>query len=208
MVREILVVPRSTLFKDGDFQGIVPIEKNDFTKIILLNYDYKERNEELENNSNFQQIIPYVWIINPKEKKVFLYKRGMSKGEYKERRYLNNYSGGIGGHIDKDTEEKSNNPINDAMIRELHEEVFIHNYPEPKIVGFINDDSDSLGKVHFGILAIAKTEEEIKLAEKGLKEGRFYTVDETNKILSNKDNKIESWTKLSWPFIRKCLLAK
>lgn len=201
MKREILVVKRDKLFSEGDFQGFLALDGNDFIGRALSNYEYKERNDWLENNPEFLQIIPYVWLVNPETKKVFLYKRAPSKGEYKERRHLNNYSGGVGGHIDKDTDENSENPIMQAMMRELMEEVVMKNYPLPKIAGFVKDDSDMFNKVHFGIIAIAETKESVKAAD-GMAYGDFYSIEEVEKIFLAGENKVENWTKISWPFVK------
>lgn len=201
MKREILVVRQDELFSEGDFQGFLALNEADFIDKILSKHEYKERNDELENNPEFLQIIPYVWLINPETKKAFLYKRAPSKGEYKEERHLHNYSGGVGGHIDKDTDENSENPIIQAMMRELMEEVIMKNYPLPKIVGFVKDNSNIFNKVHFGVVAIAETRGDVKAAD-GMAYGDFYSAEEVEKIFSNAKNKVENWTKISWPFIK------
>jgi len=207
MSRDILVVKTKILLKHGMFQGLIPLGYFDFDKIIRENFEYMERNDALENNPEYKQIIPYIWIVNKKNKSVFLYKRGTGNGEYKEVRYLNNYSGGIGGHIDRDTEESTKDPITHAMLREMNEEVIIDNYPSPKIVGFINDEADSLGKVHFAVLAIAETDSDVKLAEEGLREGSFYSIADAEKALNDPSNKVEGWTRISWPFVKEYLLT-
>ncbi|MEK6928780.1 MAG: hypothetical protein AABW65_02395 [Nanoarchaeota archaeon] len=211
MVKEALVVPRENLFKEKYFEGFLPAHEHEFISVILKNFSYCPRGEELENNNNLQQIIPYVWIINQKTKKVFLYKRILSNNsqnkEYVEKRYLNKYSGGIGGHIEKDTEEKSDNPIQTTMLKEMKEEVFMKNYPVAEIIGYIKDDSDSIGKVHFGVIAIAKTLENVFSNDKeGLSSGKFYSVEEVEELFANTNNEIENWTKISWPFVKKYLI--
>ncbi|MFH1802731.1 MAG: NUDIX domain-containing protein [archaeon] len=198
MSRDILCVKREELFKDKTFQGFCPIKENDFIPTILEKLEYQDRTDELENNKEFQQIIPYVWIINPKTKKVFIYKRAKTGNEG---RLYNKFSGGVGGHIDRDTEEHTKDPIAAAMMREMKEEVIMENYPSPKFIGFINDDSEEVGKVHFGVVALAETTEDIKPAE-DMAHGEFLLVDEIEKTFSNPENTIESWTQISWPFIK------
>jgi predicted NUDIX family phosphoesterase len=198
MSREILVVKRGKLFDGKEFQGFCPIGLKNYSDMILNGFEYQERNESLENNASLKQIIPYVWLINPQTKKIFLYKR--SKGG-DEGRLHNKYSGGVGGHIDKDTEENAENPIINAMMRELREEVEMVNYPAPKFVGFINDDSDKVGEVHFGVVALAETGEDAKPAMH-MDSGEFYSVKEIESIISNPENELENWSKLSWPFVK------
>ncbi len=206
MGKEALVVEREILFKDGEFQGFLPFGERDLISLITENHFYHARGNDLECNRFLKQIIPYVWIVNSLTKKVFLYKRfdrEKSAGEYKENRYLDKYSGGVGGHIDKETEEGVDNPINAAMMRELKEEVIMDNYPKPKLLGFLNDDSDSLGEVHLGIVAIAETTEEVGgRPSEGLASTGFYSIGEVDEILLNSGNKVEGWTRISWPFVK------
>lgn|SRR3989338_2978595 len=204
MIKEVLVVPRNVLFRDGAFQGLMPFSERDFISIVNKNHIYMERDDALENNSDFIQIIPYVWLVNSKTKKAFLYRRGASKGEYKENRHLGNYSGGVGGHIDRDTDEHSDNPIEEAMMRELREEVIIDDYPNPKFIGYIKDDSNMFNKVHFGIVALADLESNITPAD-GMEHGRFYSVEELERIFSDPANEVENWTRLSWLHVKKYL---
>lgn len=198
MPKEILVVRREDLFQGAEFHGFCPIGIKNYLEIILKNFEYRERNNELENSPRIKQIIPYVWLINYKTKQIFLYKRS-TEGE--ENRLHNKYSGGIGGHIDKDTEQNSENPIIDAMMRELKEELKMKNYPIPKFVGFLNDDFNSVGKVHFGIVAIGETEEDAFPAMH-MSHGKFYSVEEIEKLVARPENELESWSQFSWSFVK------
>jgi predicted NUDIX family phosphoesterase len=195
---EILVVKRDVLFKDRDFEGFEPAESNDFMKQILENIEYQVRTNELENDRTWQQPIPYVWLVNPKTKNVFLYKRDMTGNEG---RLYNKYSGGVGGHVDKkDIVEGKGDEITQAMMRELEEETIIEEYPTPKIVGYINYNSD-VEDVHFGIVAIGETTHDVRPAE-DMAHGQFYSIEEVEKIFSNSENDVEKWTIASWPFIK------
>ena len=198
---DILVVSRENLFAGRYFQGFISSDDNNYIESILKNFEYRERNEELENNPEFQQIIPYVWIINTVLKKVFAYRRASGK-ERKERRLVNKWSCGVGGHIDRDTEEGAKDPIFQAMMREMKEEVIMTKYPKPRVIGFLNDDSDSVGKVHFGVVAVAETTENVLKGSQEMAEGNFYSIDEVEKLFTNPDNDIEKWTRISWPFVK------
>jgi hypothetical protein len=66
--------------------------------------------------------------LNTKTKKVFAYKRIPGKGDYVEKRLMNKLSCGLGGHIDR---EDSADPIMNAMMRELEEEIEMKTYPHP-----------------------------------------------------------------------------
>jgi len=206
MSKEILVVPRNKLFSaNNQFQGFINSEENkNFINTIMKNFEYLERNDSLEKNPNYKQIIPYVWLLNKETKKVFLYKRAKTGNES---RLHDKYSGGVGGHIDQDTEKDSNNPIMDAMIRELKEEVIMEKYPSPTILGYINDETGEVEKVHFGVVALGETKEDVKPAE-DMVSGGFYTIEEVDDLFSNPKTNVENWTKITWPFIKEYLLSK
>ena len=204
MVKEALVVKREILFKDRYFEGLLSIDEKDYTSIILKNFLYYERGDKLENDSSLKQIIPYVLIINPKTKKIFSYRRANNQN-YSERRLRNRWSFSLGGHIDR---QDSGNPILSGMIRELHEEVKMEKYPEPKIIGYLNDDSGDVEKVHFGVLALAETLEDVKKGDDEMAEGRFMSVNEIEELLKNPDNEFDKWTLLSWPFVKEYLSRK
>lgn len=206
MVREVLAVKREILFGDKEFQGFVSIGDRNFLRIILDNFEFKERTDELEHNKDFKQIIPYVWIIDPETKKVFAYRRASNEA-YSEVRLRNKWSGGIGGHIDKETEEKAANPIMDAMNRELREEVSMERYPNPVIVGFVNYEGGDVERVHFAVVAIAETIENVKKGDDEMAECGFYSVDELEEMFSDENNQFEWYTKLSWPFVKDYVMS-
>ncbi len=201
MSREILVVKREVLFAEKYFEGFCSIDENDFINIILKEFEYQERNIELENNPDFKQIVPYVWIVNKKKKEAFFYKRSTGGDEG---RLHNKYSGGVGGHIDKETEENTENPLVAAMMREMREEVQMTNYPTPKFIGFLNDDSSVVGKVHFGAVAIAETSENV-IPVMHMSQGEFFSIERVDDLLKNPENDVENWTRISWPFVKKLI---
>ena len=178
------------------------MHEHNFIPTILKHYSYHMRGDELEHNAALQQIIPYVWLINPATKKVFAYVRIPGKGDYKEKRLMNKFSCGLGGHIDK---EDSEDPITNAMMRELKEEVIMNNYPTPKMVGYLNLEYD-VHAVHFGVVSLAETTEtEIESAD-GVKEGKWYSIAELETAFNNPENEVEEWTRQSWPFVKNYLL--
>ncbi len=200
MTRHILTVPRHVLFPKEAFQGFLPLHYTDFLSRIKEEYEYRERNDALENDPSHIQIIPYVWLINKETKQAFIYKRAPSNGEYKEKRHLNKISGGIGGHIDKEEHEPSD-PIMHAAVREMHEEIQMDSYPEIELIGYINEDSNMFNKVHMGIVGLAQTTNSAQPAD-GMAEGAFYTKEEVETLFANPENDVEPWTRITWPVIR------
>ncbi len=204
---EVLGVKREILFNNNYFQGFLPIAKKDFSNLIKSNFEFRVRNQELESDSSFKQMICYIFIVNPKEKKVFAYvrdKKLKEDGEYREARLHEKWSLGIGGHMEKS--DMDGDFIENSIKRELTEEVIMEKYPQCKITGFINEDIDDVNKVHFGIACIAETLDEVKQnLEDEVREGRFYSVEEIEEIMNNESKSFEGWSEISWSFIKKYL---
>lgn len=218
-LKEALVVKREILFKDKYFQGFLPAHEHNFISTILKSYGYHPRGNLLENNELLQQIIPYVWIVNSREKKVFAYRRAGNEN-YSEVRLRNKWSCGLGGHIERQDQENpafsgcsgspqgprhNGNPIESAMMRELMEEVKMEAYPKPRVIGYLKDDTGDVERVHFGVVAIAETLGTVEKGDDEMAEGKFMTLGEIEALFANPENQIEAWTKLSWPYVRQHL---
>lgn len=195
-----MVVEKEKLFENDEFQGFISSKEMDFIGRILNEHKYVLRDEKLEFDSFLKQIIPYVIIINPKSKKVFGYKRFKKREGYREMRLHDKFSIGVGGHVDK--EEIAEDVLRDATMRELREEIKMENYPIPKIVGFVNDNNDSVGQVHFGVIAIAETNEEISKREGDeVREEKFYSIEEVDSLM-NSGVEMDGWTRICWAFVK------
>ena len=145
---KIIVVERDKLFGEDYFQGFKNHEEFDYEKIILDNLKIMRRGDA-EVDSSHKQPIGYMLIVNPKSKKIFVYLRS---GEGGENRLHGKWSLGVGGHIEPfDIKNKNINPIRKSQLRELKEEIeIIGNILGIKVLGYVNDEEDSVGKVHFG----------------------------------------------------------
>ena len=92
---EIAVIKRDELFQNNSFQGFKFFhECPNFELRVLKDFIWRER-DEVEENPELKQPIPYCLIWNPKTKKLFYYKRGSKKEDYKEKRLHNKISVGI-----------------------------------------------------------------------------------------------------------------
>ena len=90
------------------------------------------------------------------------------------------------------------------MLREIEEEVDIHGSIEPRILGYINDESNPVGEVHFGVLYVIETDAEFvrpKSSEIGT--GRLLTLKDVEEI--RKDAKIEDWSEIALDPVRSYL---
>lgn len=191
----ILVVPREKLFSRFYFNGFVngkaPL---DFGTEML--WSYRPR---LERNDNYKQIIPYVVFTHGV--KVFTYVRS---NQATEERLHNLRSIGIGGHIKEEVDRRDTltETILVAMGRELEEEISIDWGPVSSIseIGYLNDDSNPVGRVHLGIVFQYKLDSEqaasLKLkGSDGLIDAKWMTYEE----LSQEPG--ENWTRLLYPAI-------
>jgi predicted NUDIX family phosphoesterase len=204
MRKEALVVPRDKLFKEKYFEkGFLPKEEYDYIPIALQNYRYEFRSDELEHDFSLKQIIIYVLIINPWTKKIFAYRRSANEKLYSEKRLYNKWSCGVGGHIERQDDA---DPIGASAKRELQEEVVMEKYPEPKIIGFVNDDTGDIEKYHFGVVAIAESDEdEISMGDGEIEEGKFMKIEEIEELAANPNSKMEIWTVQLLPYLKKHL---
>jgi len=207
MVREILVIKRDKLFKDSYFSGFTSVEDNNYLNLILENFEYKERNDELETNADYKQVVSYIWIVNPETKKVFVYKRAPDQ-RYTEARLRNKFSCGIGGHIDRDTEGDATDPIHSGMIRELQEEVAMESYSEPKVIGFVTLDNKNVEHYHLGIVSLLETTQSVEKKDEEVAETMFLSIEEVDNLFADAKNDIEIYTQLSWSAVKSYLQSK
>lgn len=195
MDEQILVVKRSWLFANEElaFQGVLSGKQH----IDLLNQHLDEgietmRRGDAEENILFKQPIPYVII--KRDNYVFIYKRLQAGGEV---RLHNKFSIGVGGHMNPYGEDFKD-CIMENTERELNEEL---NIPicntEWKTIGFINDDSNDVGKVHIGILITMEIPSgtEISVKETNQLSGEWISIEELKKpeIFSQ----LENWSKIA-----------
>jgi len=191
--KEIMVVPKNVLFGDNYFSGFMERDAVNYEERILSNFLYMKRNDA-ENSPEYKQPVGYALIINPKTKKIFVYQRAKDKN-YNEKRLQGNWSWGLGGHIERVDDAK--NPIHSSMLRELEEEVYIDGDINLKVLGYINDDSNSVGKVHFGVLYLIETNSDVTPKDAEIASGRFMDINELEKICSS-NQAVDGWSKISF----------
>ena len=193
-----MAVPVKELFKDKYFEGFLSNEEYDYDKIIHEKYEFVKRGPA-ETNFEMKQPIAYCILVNPELKKVYFYQRGSGEN-YNEKRLAGKISIGVGGHIEKQDVE---DPLLGSAVREVKEEVeYNGNLSEPKILGYINDDSEEVGKVHFGIAYIFETDSTvIKPKDVEMFDGELINVGEFEKKLNDSNLVIEGWTTILGPKI-------
>ena len=159
-----------------------------------------------EHDYDTKQLIVYV-LINHGES--FLSYQRTPKTT--ETRLKALYSIGIGGHVNLDDhiqpslfgakEAAWKDFVLNAVRREVSEEVQIEaaNAQEPRLICFVNDDSNDVGKVHFGVvfvMKLAKPNVAIR-GERGIGKLSFRTLPE---LISMRDT-LETWSQLLVDFL-------
>jgi len=193
-IEKVLVVKRSIYEELGAFHG-VNFEVDRYLERLVRGKkpEYMDR-PEAEKNTQYKQLIPYVIIAH--EDKYLCYQRGKRAGE---QRLVNKVSIGIGGHINPCDNQtplflKNYSEIyENAVEREVTEEITVECEHEDTIVGLLNDDSNEVGQVHLGIIHLWRlAEPNVKKREQMICQLSFMTETEMLKI---KDN-METWSQL------------
>jgi predicted NUDIX family phosphoesterase len=189
--KEKVMVFNSSIIKNNyNFQGVVSGEDVE----IISGEVFKPQNllyidrDVAEKDFNYKQIIPY--CIFTKGDLVFVYERSKSGSET---RLHNLLSIGVGGHINP-CDGNSVEAVNSACKREIMEEVSFLTEDQITPIALINDDSDEVNSVHFGVVYHIKLNQDSIFipVDKALSNGTFKTFDE----LLLDESRIEKWSKL------------
>lgn len=150
---QVLVIPTEALRKAGMFQGFSDKVDHYTDELLLKTNPHFMPRDLAEEDPEFKQIIPYMVLVCGPE--IFYYTRGSGSAE---KRLHAKRSIGVGGHINPKDSKPGQSTLLAAMIRELQEEVIVStNYTERRI-GFLNDDSTPVGKVHLGLVHLITLE--------------------------------------------------
>ena len=154
----VLVVPTEVFHRLGQFQGFCGEVDRYLSELLDAEHvSYRPRGET-EDDPSFKQLIPYVIFRHTEadgSHSLFQYTRGSGQGEGRLHRKR---SIGVGGHICSIDAEAAANPYEEGMRRELEEEVRIETPYRQRCVGLINDDSNSVGQVHLGVVHVCDVE--------------------------------------------------
>ncbi len=213
----VFVVPRTALFPDFYPHGLVqfqdaPAEEHScasrtaFEAVVAREGFFVER-PKAERTPAWKQIIPYT-LVQCGER-VLLTRRTKKGGEA---RLHDKHSIGIGGHINPiDLEAATQagslcNPLPSGARREIEEELCVHGRYELRALGLINDDSNSVGAVHVGVVHVMRVDGTVEVREKEQLEGQFVTPHEL-RALAERGTNIETWSKLLLPHLEELLFT-
>ena len=188
----VLVFERRLLTAIGWFQGHTRDAERYLNAIFTPGSAFFMDRGFAEGNADYKQLIPYVLLRF--RGSIFAYQRGATSREVRLRGRL---SIAIGGHIvENDMGEKllTREAYHPAVRREVEEEVELSSPYDERIVGLINDESDEVGRVHFGVIHLWDlAEPSVKGREEQIVGGRFASLEEVEK---NKGD-LEGWSKIA-----------
>jgi predicted NUDIX family phosphoesterase len=189
----ILVIERKHIPEPLLKQGFNPASES-LVKSLLENPQLLFMQRDLaENDPNYKQLIPYVVFQSPKG--FFSYQRGKASSETRLRMLR---SLGVGGHIEKEDGDIGQNSYVKGLWRELKEEVGIDPSNNIKLLGFINDDSNDVGKVHLGIVHLYQLEtSDLESKELNLTDCKFSSISK----IKEEEESFETWSRLLIPFL-------
>ena len=187
----VLVFPRAILEEFGVFQGFSSDVARYLPPILDRTKNSFRPRAQVETNPSYKQIIPYVVITDGAN--ILHYVRGKKAGE---QRLVAKGSIGIGGHINDEDHSlfvTDLQAFQDAVAREVHEELTIEGSFDAKPVGLINDDSTDVGSVHFGIVHVMFRERhQVRKKEQVITQVEFLPIKD---LLARRDQ-METWSQL------------
>ncbi|HZL13900.1 MAG TPA: hypothetical protein VFC85_07115 [Verrucomicrobiae bacterium] len=188
---KVLVFPRSLFEQLGVFQGFSADVDRYLAAILDKKNNSFQPRAQAETNPDFKQIIPYVVVTDGKS--VLHYVRGKKAGE---QRLVAKGSIGIGGHINDEDHSLfavGLQAFQEAVEREVREELSVEGPFDAKPVGLINDDSTEVGRVHFGVVHLLfRTPDKVKKNEQVITQVEFVRIEE----LKAKREQMETWSQL------------
>jgi len=183
---QVLCVKREDMFPDGAWHGFVSQDLDRHQAVIREHHFFMPR-DSVENDPEYQQIIPYVVFRH--DPHYFLTHRLRASSE---KRLRKQYSLGIGGHINPGDLE-AGDPILDGLKREWSEEVVYDGSFEAQLIGLLNDDSSPVSKVHLGVVFLVDGDSpNISIRETDKLAGELLTLDEMRIYYLG----MESWSQM------------
>src|SRR5438105_4270441 len=148
---DVLCVPRTTIFPDGAWHGLVTRGLERLLRTVNAVSEYRPR-ADVEDDPALQQIIPYCVVHHPHDD-TYLITRRLRRSSEKRLHHL--YSLGIGGHVNPGDGE-AGDPVIGGLRREWAEEISCGSPATARLVAAINDDSSPVSRVHLGLVFLVE----------------------------------------------------
>lgn len=193
---QILVVTRAMLDQLGSFQGINTQVDNYLPALLNPENNFFMDRGAAEEDPSHKQLIPYcIFRIKETNATRYLhYTRGKSGGES---RLHASGSLGIGGHINPIDQREDHLGMETYMAgveREIDEELNIVGNHSNRIVALLNDDSNSVGQVHLGVVHMIDLEsDQVRANEDAIANLSLITLEE---LRGEFYGRLETWSQL------------
>ncbi len=182
----VLCVRREDIFPRGAWHGLTE-ESLDAAQQVIRERSLFMRRSEVEDDPGYQQVIPYV-VFRHRDR--YLLTRRLRASS--ERRLRQQYSLGVGGHINPG-DIAGGDPINEGLRREWEEEVSYAGRIEARLLGLLNDESAPVSKVHLGVVFLVDGDsDQISVREVDKLSGELLTLEEMRIYYLE----MESWSQI------------
>jgi predicted NUDIX family phosphoesterase len=203
MKQSILVVPTEDLLGENYFQGFQIPSSVNFANIIKEKHTWCVRGE-VEEDERLKQPIGYAIILDPSDK-ILVYKRS---ARHDEKKIGGNYSWGVGGHI-LESDFKGADPVRDSLMREIMEEVGVSQPGKVEVLGYINDDTNPVGRVHFGVLYLIRAmNSTIRVGDPEVESASFLSFKKVEELVANSMNSFDNWSLIALSELKRIIVSK
>lgn len=202
-MEQVLVVARDLLFDSPAPHGFIPLSEAPGGGEVWLSairvHGTFARRGSVEDDPRLKQIIPYAVLVQGD--RMVLLRRLTGAGE---RRLHHLYSVGVGGHINRGDDTGADSMLAGAR-REVLEEVHI-TAGSMGVIGFVNDESNSVGSVHFGVVFKAEFQGAVPVSREPHELAvQLRPIDEVRALCAADSTAFETWSVLvlsSWDRVK------
>ncbi len=183
----VLGLPRERIMGTRTWRGILEGDVSSQLELIENEGVYRPRGEA-EHDTAWKQIIPYLLMRDGA--RLFLMQRTTGGGDS---RLHELWSLGIGGHLNPE-----DGGVLGGLKREFHEEMVADWDPEPRLIGLLNDDDVTVGKVHLGVVFEADARgRALAIRETDKLRGEFVTPQGAGRVFDH----METWSQLLYDHV-------
>lgn len=183
----VLGLARTDIPGGLDWRGVRARPFEPYLDAVRTKGTFRARSE-VEHDQSWKQIIPYL-VLRDGER-LFLMRRTSAGGD---ERLHERFTIGIGGHVNPD----DGDPLG-GLRREWLEEIEAAFVPDFQPIGLLNDDDNSVGAVHLGLVFSADAAgRPVAIRETDKLTGSFATLAEVEAVA----DRLETWSALLFDFL-------
>lgn len=192
----VLVVPRDRLFGGEAMPQGFGTEGLEAIHASIARHAFFVERGPAEEDASLQQLIPYGVVERDGQVLGLVRTRRQTESRLHDR-----FSIGVGGHVGPEDAPGGLAPgqaldtravLGAGFRRELAEELRIPDPCDREAVGYVKDDSEAVGRVHFGLVYRVRARGEVSVRETDRMHGRFYTAAE----LAAHYERMETWSRM------------